>query len=134
MSIGGPLGKVTGARTRNDPPVATDWGLVVRPIFGGPILVTVVGPTIGVTTIFPASVVPAVILVANAARLGATVFNDSASRFLYLKLGAGVAVGSYTVRLGPRSYFEVPFPVYTGVIEGVWSAGAPGFATVTELT
>jgi len=101
---------------------------------GVPIVVTVVGPTTGVTTTIAASVVPSVYLAANPARLGATINNNSAGRFLYVQLGAGVGLGSYSVRLGPHSYFELPFPAYTGVIEAVWGPGVGGFATVTELT
>ena len=129
-------GLIPGAATRDTPPDADDFGLVVRPIFGfiPPIIVVVTPPTIGTTTIIPASVVPAVYLAANAARLGAIIENNSTGRFLFVKLGAGVTAASYTVRLGPHSYFEVPFPVYTGVIEGVWTAGAGGTALVTELT
>jgi hypothetical protein len=129
-------GPITGAAVRDDPPDLDDWGLVVRPIFAGPVIViaTIAGPTVGVTTTIAASVVPAVYLAVNAARLGATINNDSAGRFLYIKLGAGVSGVSYSVRLGPHSYYELPFPAYTGVIEGVWTAGVGGFATVTELT
>lgn len=127
---------VTSPTIRNDTPAAPDdWAMVVL-IKGGaiPIVVAITGPTIGVTTTIPASVIPSVYLAANPARLGVTVNNDSANRFMYLKLGAGVSGVSYSVRLGPHSYFELPFPAYTGVIEGVWAPGVGGFATVTELT
>jgi hypothetical protein len=126
-------GRVTGPNTRNDPPVASDWGMVVRPI--GPIgPVTFAQPTLGTVTTVPAAAVATTLLLANAARLGAIIENGSASRFLYVKLAAGVTSSSYTVRLGPRSYFELPFPIYIGLIEGVWTAGVGGFAVVTELT
>jgi hypothetical protein len=130
-------GIVSYPAVRNDAPDPDDWAVVARLVGGiviiGPILVTVVPPTVGVTTTIPAAVIPTVYLAANPARLGAVINNDSIGRFLYLKLGAGVGVASYAVRLGPHSYYEVPFPCYTGVIEGVWSAGVGGFATVTEL-
>lgn len=128
---------VTSPTIRNDtPPAADDWAMVVLiKGGGGPIVVTIAGPTAGVTTTIPVSVVPVVFLAANPARLGATIVNDSPNRFLYVKLGAGVGLASYSVRLGPHSYYELPFPAYTGVIEGVWNAVTPGtFATVTELT
>jgi hypothetical protein len=129
-------GPITGAAVRNTPPDPDDWALVVRPIIAGiPIIfVAIAGPTIGVTTTIPAAVIPAIYLAANPARLGATISNDSPNRFLYIKLGGGVGLASYSVRLGPHSYYELPFPAYTGVIEGVWSAGVGGFATITELT
>lgn len=133
-------GIVSHPAVRNDPPDPDDWAVVARLIgpiiIVGPIAVTFVGPTLGVTTVVPATVVPMVLLAANLARLGATIYNDSPNRFLYVKLGAGVGVASYTVRLGPHSYYELPFPAYTGVIEGVWNAAVPpgSFATITELT
>lgn len=130
-------GPIAGPAVRNTPPDADDWALVVRPIIAGiPIIVvSVLGPTIGVTTTIPGTAVPVVFLAANAARLGATINNDSPNRFLYIKLGAGVGLASYSVRIGPHGYYELPFPAYTGVIEGVWNAVTPGdFATVTELT
>jgi hypothetical protein len=127
---------VTSPTIRQDAPAAPDdWAMVVLLKGGGiPIIVTITQPSIGVTTTIPASAVPAVYLAANPARLGATINNDSANRFMYIKLGGGVSSVSYSVRLGPHSYFELPFPAYTGVIEGVWGPGVGGFATVTELT
>lgn len=78
-----------------------------------------------------ASVASVTLLAANAARLGATVYNDSAS-VLYVKLGAAASSSSFTVRLITQDYYEVPFG-YTGIIDGVWVA-AVGAARVTELT
>jgi|OM-RGC.v1.028699506 hypothetical protein len=71
------------------------------------------------------------LLLANPARLGATVYNESTA-VLYLKLGAGAAVGSYTTQVQAGAYYEVPGN-YCGVITGVW-ASANGVARVTELT
>ena len=63
-------------------------------------------------------------------RTGATFFNDSNS-ILYLKLGTGAALTSYTVRLMARDYYELPYN-YTGSVHGIW-ATANGFCRVTEL-
>lgn len=71
------------------------------------------------------------ILVANSARLGATVWNNSTA-ILYLKLGATASLTSCTVEMVSDAYYEVPFG-YTGIIDGIWSA-ANGAARVTELT
>jgi hypothetical protein len=72
------------------------------------------------------------VLASNAARLGATVYNDS-TQILYLLLGTGTASTSvYTVQLGSQSYYEVPFN-FIGQLTGIW-ASANGFARVTELT
>jgi hypothetical protein len=72
------------------------------------------------------------ILAANAARRGAIIFNDSTSN-LYVKLGSGASTTSFSVRLGTAGLFQLPYPVYTGIITGVWSS-VNGAARVTELT
>jgi hypothetical protein len=72
------------------------------------------------------------LLASNAARLGATVYNDSTA-ILYLLLGSGTAsTSAYSVQVGAGGYYEVPFG-YTGAIKGIWSAAA-GTARLTELT
>jgi hypothetical protein len=71
------------------------------------------------------------LLASNAARLGATVFNDS-NQNLFLKLGATSSLTSFTARLTPNAYYEVPGG-YTGIITGIWAV-ANGSAHVTELT
>jgi hypothetical protein len=68
---------------------------------------------------------------ANGSRQGWTCFNDS-SAVLYLKLGPAASATSYTVQLDAGDYFELPEPVWTGVITGIW-ASANGSARVTEL-
>ena len=70
------------------------------------------------------------LLAANAERTGATFFNDS-NAILYLKLGDGAALTSYTVRMMARDYYELPYN-YTGAVHGIW-ANANGFCRVTEL-
>ena len=72
------------------------------------------------------------VLAANANRKGAIIVNDSTA-YLYLKFGATATTSSYTVKLYPDDYYEVPEPVYVGIIDGIWSA-ANGSARVTELT
>lgn len=130
-------GRVTHAAVRNDPPDADDWGLVTRPIGGGvgpPIVVSQVQPTIATHTIVPASLVTVVVLAANPARLGMTFFNNSPGRLVYLRLGLGAAVGAFTVRMMPRSFYEPAWPTYTGVVTAIWPAGAGGDLQITELT
>jgi hypothetical protein len=63
-------------------------------------------------------------------RAGATIFNDSTA-LLYLKLGTGASTTSFTVRLGARDYYEVPFS-YAGAVHGYW-ASATGSARITEV-
>jgi hypothetical protein len=96
----------------------------------GTVAVTATSAT-GTTTSVASSAANVTLLALNAARKGATVFNDS-TKTLYLKLGATASTTSYTTQLGSGSYFEVPFG-YTGIIDGLWSS-ANGSARVTELT
>ena len=71
------------------------------------------------------------LLAANANRIQASVYNDSNS-LLYIKLGTTASTSSFTVRLMPNAYFQVP-DSYTGRIDGIWS-NANGFARTDELT
>lgn len=70
---------------------------------------------------------------ANADRLGLIVYNDS-SGDLYLKFGSSASSTSFTVKIPADSYWEMPEPVYTGIVTGAWSTDAGGAARVTELT
>ena len=68
----------------------------------------------------------------NTSRLGWACFNDSTSA-LYVKFGATASTSSFSVKLLPGGYYELPAPVYTGIIDGIWDS-ANGAARVTELT
>ncbi len=73
------------------------------------------------------------VLASNANRKGAMIFNDS-SASLYLKFGATASTTSFTVLIPGNGYYEVPGPsVYTGIMDGIWSATS-GAARVTEVT
>ena len=78
-----------------------------------------------------ASAISVTLRAANSAREGITIANNSTA-VLYVKFGVTASPASYTVRLEPGDYFEVPFK-YSGRIDGIWST-ADGFACVTELT
>jgi len=83
-------------------------------------------------SVVPAVITSTVLLAANTARRGATIFNDSTAT-LYVNFGATAdAVDKYVVPLDSKAYYEVPF-AYTGVISGIWSA-ANGNAQIYELT
>lgn len=69
---------------------------------------------------------------ANATRIGLMIYNESTA-VLYMKFGATASVTSYTVQLGPSAYYEFAAPVYSGIVDGIWSA-ANGNARVTEIT
>lgn len=71
------------------------------------------------------------LLASNTARLGATIYNDSTAA-LYVKFGTTASATDFIVKLAAGAYYEVPQPVYTGRIDGIWAA-ANGNARITEL-
>lgn len=73
------------------------------------------------------------ILAANTSRRGATIFND-VDKSLYLKFGASASTTSFTVKIAAGGYYELPSPVYQGVMTGIWETGPTGSARITELT
>lgn len=79
-----------------------------------------------------ASSATSVTLLAASARRGATIYNDS-TQVLYMKFGITASNTSYTVQLASGDYWEMPYPIYTGRIDGIW-ASANGNARITELT
>lgn len=77
------------------------------------------------------------LLASNANRRGVIIQNESTS-VLYVKFGATATTSSYTVAIpatasGIGGYWEMPSPIYTGIIDGIW-ASANGNARVTELS
>lgn len=69
---------------------------------------------------------------ANSDRYGWSCYNDS-DQALYIKFGATASATSFTVKLGPGDFYEMPTPCYGGVIDGIWDADSTGAARVTEL-
>lgn len=71
------------------------------------------------------------ILASNAARKGATVYNDS-TQILYLAFAASATTSAYTVQIASQGFWEMAGPsMYTGAISGIW-ASANGNARITE--
>lgn len=107
-------------------PALNDFGLTTRNIPQR----TSTPPTIASV---PAAVANTVLLAANPARRRALFqANRSGTGVLLLKIGTVAAAGSYTVALVPGAYYELPDPVYTGQIDGIWDV-ASGTVLVTEL-
>lgn len=122
---------------RRDAPEPDDAGVVAR-ILGaviGPVNVDIRPATISVVTSVAASVVPVTLLVANAGAIPrvASFYNNS-NRFCFLKLGVGATAASFTVKMGPGSFYEITYPGFDGIVTGVWAAGAAGAMLITELT
>lgn len=95
------------------------------------------GASTSAVTRVATAIINTTLLALNANRIGAAFYNNSTAN-LFLKLGATASIGagteSYTVRLVPNAYYEVPFG-YTGIIDGIWDAAdATGEVVVTELT
>ena len=90
-----------------------------------------VPPATAATTAVAAAIAGVQLLAANAARKGATIYNDSTAELLVL-LGTPVSAAAFTLSMLPGAYYEVPFG-YTGRVDGIW-AEATGNARMTELT
>jgi len=72
------------------------------------------------------------LVAANTARLGLIIYNDS-NQTLTIKYGVTASATSMTLKLQADGYWEMPEPIYTGIISGLWST-ANGFARITEST
>jgi len=108
----------------NASPAVDDFGVVTRQI-------PTIAPVSDVTSV-AASISSVTLLSANDNRKGASFYNDSSS-FLYLKMGTSASNTSFTIKMGANSYYEMPLPVYTGIITGAWVSNV-GSVSVTELT
>lgn len=73
------------------------------------------------------------LLAANSVRKGVAVFNTDANP-LFLKYGTtATTTTSFTVKIPADGYWEMPQPIYTGIIHGIWSGDGSGAAVITEL-
>ena len=69
----------------------------------------------------------------NSNRTGLQIHNNGTAT-LYINLGTVAATDNYTDRpIEPEAYWEMPFPIYTGNIYGIWNV-ANGYATITEFS
>ena len=73
------------------------------------------------------------LLAANSGRKGVIIVNTDANS-LYLKYGetATTASKGFTVIIQTNGTWEMPSPIYTGRIDGIWSANGSGYAEITE--
>ena len=73
------------------------------------------------------------LLSASDNRHHASIFNHvNASLFIGFD-HPGVSVNSFDVKLGSGSYYELPRPIYTGQVWGIWDANG-GVAMVTDMS
>jgi hypothetical protein len=72
-------------------------------------------------------------------RMGLIVFNDSTTANLYLAYAATAAItatapaGAFSYKIVPGQTWEMPSPLYGGLVSGIWDV-ASGNARITELT
>jgi hypothetical protein len=95
-----------------------------------PIITRGTASNVAVCSNVSAAVSSTLLLSANSLRSGGSIYNDSVAT-LYLKLGSGASITSFTVALGRFDFYELPFN-YSGSVYGYWSA-ATGSARVTEV-
>jgi hypothetical protein len=74
-----------------------------------------------------------VLLASNASRRQAVLYNDC-DKAVYVKLGTTASSTSFSYRLQPNQTLELPTPVYTGAIDGIWDSSPTGSMRVTEIT
>ena len=108
-----------------------DQNNVVRPIRVDPQGRAVNQCTGRNVTSITGSVVNETVLYPNPNRVGAIIFNEGPAT-MYAKFGQVASLTSYTVQIGAKAYFELPF-TWTGQIDAIFSA-ATGSARITELT
>lgn len=72
------------------------------------------------------------LLASNASRKGVLISNTDAN-VLRVKYGATASATSFAVAIAANGYWEMPQPIYTGVIEGIWDADGAGSAIITEM-
>lgn len=73
------------------------------------------------------------LLAANTNRKGVMIHNDSIST-LFVNFGATASATAFSVKIPSDALYEMAAPIYTGQINGIWSADATGAARITELT
>jgi hypothetical protein len=73
------------------------------------------------------------LLASNANRRGVIIHNDSPG-ILYVKYGTTASTTSYTYKIAADGTWDMPMPIYTGQIDGIWTSSASGSARITELT
>lgn len=74
----------------------------------------------------------ATLLAQNTSRKGLIVQNIDDGD-LCLKYGATATGSDFTVKITSGGYWEMPYPIYTGRIDAIWTSPGSGNAHYTEL-
>lgn len=72
------------------------------------------------------------LLAKNPNRAGVIIHNSDANAML-LKYGLTASASSYTYKVAAGAHWEMPSPLYTGPIDGIWEGDGSGAAMITEL-
>ncbi len=83
-----------------------------------------------VASVACSTTVATLLAAATTARRMILITNATASSILYIKFGPNASATDFTVRLAAGGYYEMPAPVYGGVITGILDTGT-GNAQVT---
>ena len=115
---------IAQSNTVNNINVINSAGWVIAAIDSSPIgsVVSVVASTVGTVTLASA----------NTRRVDLAIYNAS-NNPLFMRLGASATTASYTLMMVASGYYELPRPVYNGIITGIWQS-ANGSAYITENT
>src|SRR5574337_443800 len=103
--------------------ISSDRALVVAISPNNSFTVSSAKPATSITSSVAASTSNTILLPSNSTRIGATIYNDSSSSLLYVKLGTAATSTAFTVKLFPLAYYEVPYG-YTGEIDAIWSTNS----------
>jgi hypothetical protein len=80
-------------------------------------------------------VVSTQIVASNANRRRLLVQNTSTTGSLFLKYGTTAdTTSSFSVKIPPQSYWEMPEPPYVSQMDGIWDAAGTGKAIVTDIS
>lgn len=81
------------------------------------------------TTVATSSVT---VIAANSNRRALLLYNDGGN-VVYVKFGTSASTSSFTVRLPANTVYELPVPMYSGIITAIRSSGT-GAVLATEVT
>ena len=79
-----------------------------------------------------ASVTSVTLKAANSSRGGLLLYNDT-KKDAFVKYGLTASATSFTILMRPRAHHFIDGPIYTGIVDAIWKAGATGAMQVTEL-
>jgi hypothetical protein len=83
------------------------------------------------STTIPATITAAVLATADLDSKQ-LIFNNTSNKSLFLKFGGDVSLTNFDVEVKTNTIYEMPVE-FTGVVNGIWAAGATGSVKVTKF-